>query len=122
MSEKAPAADAEPALDRAAIKALWRKHGGKRHGPLVEHYTIEEQAFYRFADDLLAALQAYGDARAREALERAAEACDGIANEWRDKVVRYRAAGNNGPYLGDQSGASYCATAISALKENPNAG
>jgi hypothetical protein len=39
---------------RAAVKSLWKKHGGRQHGPHVEHYFIEEEAFYRFCDDLAA--------------------------------------------------------------------
>lgn len=41
-------------LTNSEIKAIWRKHGGKQHGPMVEHYTIEEGAFYRFARELIA--------------------------------------------------------------------
>jgi hypothetical protein len=36
------------------IKALWKKHGGKFHGPNVEHAYCEEQAFYRFCKELAA--------------------------------------------------------------------
>lgn len=40
-------------ISRSEIKELWKKHGGSQHGPHVEHYTIEELAFYRFADELV---------------------------------------------------------------------
>lgn len=39
-------------MNSGEIKALWKEHGGSQHGPIVEHYTIEEQAFYRFAQAL----------------------------------------------------------------------
>lgn len=39
-------------LTSAQIKALWTKYGGRQHGPHVEQYYIEEQAFYRFATDI----------------------------------------------------------------------
>ena len=35
-------------MTESEIKALWKEHGGKSYGPHVEHYTIEESAFYRF--------------------------------------------------------------------------
>lgn len=38
---------------RVRVKALWRKHGGTQHGPRVEHYTIPEDDFWLFIDELL---------------------------------------------------------------------
>ena len=36
-------------ISETAMKALWKEHGGAQHGPIVEQYYIEEQAWYRFA-------------------------------------------------------------------------
>lgn len=41
-------------MNRAEMKALWKAHGGSQHGPITETYTIEEQAWYRFAEALQA--------------------------------------------------------------------
>lgn len=40
---------------RAEILALWKQHGGRFHGPHVEHATATEVNFYAFAEALLAA-------------------------------------------------------------------
>lgn len=52
------------------IKALWKKHSGSQYGPNVEHYIIEEQAFYRFAADFRQMI-----------LDEVAEACEVIERE-----------------------------------------
>jgi hypothetical protein len=52
-----------------------------------------------------------------EAIGDAAKVCIARADKWTECVVRYRAAGNNGPYLGDQGGARDCASAIARLKD-----
>lgn len=45
-------------MDSWHTKQLWRNHGGGQHGPKVETYTIEESAFYRFANDFQRAVMA----------------------------------------------------------------
>jgi hypothetical protein len=55
LNTRAPSSHRAGMLDRAAIKALWKEHGGEWHGPIVEHYSIEEQAFYRFVSAIRAA-------------------------------------------------------------------
>jgi hypothetical protein len=40
-------------LTHGDIAALVRRHGGGFHGPNVEHISMEEQAFYRFIDELI---------------------------------------------------------------------
>ena len=62
-------------VDRAQVRALWKAHGGDWHGPNVEHFSIPEDAgFWPF-------IRAYGDQRAREALEKAAKVADNESAE-----------------------------------------
>lgn len=35
-------------MDKRDIKALWREHGGRQHGPRVETMTIPEADFWKF--------------------------------------------------------------------------
>lgn len=62
--------------DRRTVKALWVAHGGEQHGPIVEHYSIEEQAFYRFVDALLAHHRQQAEARAEATLADAVARID----------------------------------------------
>ena len=72
--------------ENSAAKAIWRKHGGTQHGPIVEHYSIEEQAFYRFASELTRTADAENQ-RLRAEVEALREALGRIASDegrWSD--------------------------------------
>jgi hypothetical protein len=42
-----------PAISRAVLMTLLRQHGGRFHGPNVEHLSMEEDAFWRFMDEVI---------------------------------------------------------------------
>ena len=61
-----PTPEARPKLTKAEIKRakdaaemrrvvekLLERHGGRFHGPNVEHLSMEEQAFWRFIEDVV---------------------------------------------------------------------
>ena len=41
-------------INRDLASALLQKHGGRFHGPHVEHLSMEEQAFWRFLEEYAA--------------------------------------------------------------------
>lgn len=40
-------------IPRPVLRRLLEAHGGKFHGPRVEHVHMEEQAFWRFMDEVI---------------------------------------------------------------------
>lgn len=78
--------------DRRTVKALWVAHGGEQHGPIVEHYSIEEQAFYRFVDALLAHHRQQAEARPEGliAAARALAISAGKLNVALDRLEKFR--------------------------------
>ena len=40
-------------IPRSVLRVLITQHGGKFHGPNVEHLSMEEQAFWRMMDQVI---------------------------------------------------------------------
>ena len=40
-------------IPRSVLREMLRQHGGRFHGPHVEHLSMEEQAFWRFMDEVV---------------------------------------------------------------------
>ena len=122
-----PANPVAGGLDRERAVSLFKYYGGSFHGPIVEHASIEEEAFYRFCDALVAtALEALGGGvEADEAtVERVAACIYGhhcLRTEYNAQAGRVLSWGE---LPSDSFRRGQCldtARAIAALKEPTNA-
>ena len=43
---------AKPGIPREVVRSMVLKHGGRFHGPKVEHLLIEEEAFHRLVQEI----------------------------------------------------------------------
>lgn len=48
-----PMTQTSTCISRSSLKTLIANHGGKFAGPHVEHLVMEEQAFWRFLDQVI---------------------------------------------------------------------